>query len=425
MGHYSLFITYLIVFFGTVNLLRIVFFMVGSDIYSVQKALREKKRGRLFFLPKPSFSVIIPAHNEESTILPAIMSVIMADYAHDKLQLIVVDDGSTDKTYTLVEKYRRRYNLNFFLIRQKNSGKASALNNAIKNYAVGELVMCLDADSTIAPDALAKAAVYFENPRVVALSANVKIRPTGTLFNLIQRFEYLVCYQMKRAQTVFNIEYIIGGIGSTFRRTALEEVGFYDTDTMTEDIDLTMKFLQLGNRERGVIYGADVITYTESVLDLPGLIRQRFRWKYGRCQTFIKNASLFFSRDKRHGKKLSWFYLPYALFGDLAFFFEPFLVGYLLYLVFRFGDVASILSAFVVISIYIIMNILAEDTLPIKEKLKHLPLAPAMYLLFYVLSYAEYMALIKTYGKFWQVPQSLKKRECGWEHVARVKSLIA
>src|SRR3989344_5068072 len=110
---------------------------------------------------------------------------------------------------------------------------------------------------------------------------------------------------------------------------------------MTEDIDLTMKFLQLGNRERGVIYGADVITYTESVLDLPGLIRQRFRWKYGRCQTFIKNASLFFSRDKRHGKKLSWFYLPYALFSDFAFFFEPFMVSYLLYIVIRYGDWVS------------------------------------------------------------------------------------
>jgi cellulose synthase/poly-beta-1,6-N-acetylglucosamine synthase-like glycosyltransferase len=266
------------------------------------------------------------------------------------------------------------------------------------------------------------AASYFVDPRVVALSANVKIRPSGKLFNLIQVFEYLVCYQMKRAQTIFNIEYIIGGIGSTFRHSALMRVGFYDTDTITEDIDLTMKLLRLGGKKHRVIYGSDVIAYTESVLDLTGLIRQRFRWKYGRAQTVVKNHALFFNTSQKHSRWLTWFYLPYALFSDLAFFFEPFMVSYIAYIVIAYGDWVTLASAFGVVGGYIALNILAEDTIPLRQKLALAAIAPFMYFFFYILSYVEYLALIKTYMKFWEIPESIKARNCGWTHVERAKA---
>lgn len=421
MSGYSYFITTLIVILGILNILRMVFFMVGSDIYTVQQALRmRRKRNVIFGLP--TFSVVIPAHNEEHTIARTIQSVIDARYPKDRLEIVVVDDGSTDATYAIAEHYQVVPGLHFKVISQKNAGKAHALNNAMRNHATGELMMCLDADSSLDPQALMNAASYFVDPRTVALSANVKIRATGTLFNLIQMFEYLVCYQMKRAQTVFNIEYIIGGIGSTFRRSALQQVGFYDTDTITEDIDLTMKFLLLGNKRHRVIYGSDVIAYTESVLDLGGLIRQRFRWKYGRAQTFLKNKALFFSADRKNSQWLTQFYLPYAIFSDIAFFFEPFMVSYIAYVVIRYGDWTTLASAIAVIGGYIALNILAEDTIPRKQKGFLVIMAPFMYLFFYLLSYVEYLALIKTYSKFWEIPKSIKAGSCGWTHVARAKS---
>ena len=416
---YAHFIANLIIFLGAINIIRMVFFMVGSDCYSLKNALNRKSLREDFELP--TFTVVIPAHNEGISILHSVKSVVNANYPKNKLQLIVVDDGSSDDTYAIVDRYRAENKINLWLIHQENAGKAHALNNGLRNYAVGELVMCLDADSTIAPEALRKAAWHFRDSRVVALSSNVKIRPTGTLFNLIQIFEYIVCYQMKRASSLFNIEYIIGGIGSTFRHSTLKKVGYYDTDTITEDIDLTMKLLQLGNKEHRVIYGADVITYTESVLDMSGLIRQRFRWKYGRAQTFVKNASLFFSKSNRQNKGLTWFYLPYALFSDLAFFFEPFMVSYIGYIIFRYGDWVTFLSAFAVIGTYISMNVLAEDTLPLKQKLKLVAIAPSMYFFFYALTFVEYMALIKTYVKFQEIPKSIDQEKCSWEHVARAE----
>lgn len=407
----------LVVILGMVNLIRMALFLIGADVYSLRahRARRTKIPKRL-----PTLSVVIPAYNEEQTILRCVASVVAADYPKSQLQIIVVDDGSTDATVARVRAYKRQHGIReLTVLARPHGGKARALNAAIRKAATGELVMCLDADSTIAPDALKKAAAHFTDPRVAALASNIHILDDGSLLSLIQRFEYLVCYQMKRAQTVYNIEYIIGGIGSTFRRTILASVGFYDTNTVTEDIDLTMKIIQRGNKEHRVIYGADVITYTESVKTIAGLIRQRYRWKYGRCQTFLKNRTLFFHRGRQYSRMLTWGYLPFAIFGDLAFFLEPLLVAYILYVTIHFRNPWTLLSAIAVISAYFIMNILGDDTLSVRQKLSFILLAPSMYVLFYVLSYVEYVALLRALVNLPKIRESVRQDFCSWEHVAR------
>ncbi len=414
------FLTYAVLVVCLFNLLRMAVFLIGADIYGVQQTLSKRKMKRSTL---PTFSVVIPAHNEEETIVQAVKSVFASDYPRKKLQVIVVDDGSTDRTVELVRAlYEDPLYDNLLVIEQANSGKAHALNYGMKNYASGDLVMCLDADSTVLPSSIRNAARYFRDKRVVALSSNVKIRPTGTLLNLIQQFEYIICYQMKRAHTVFNVEYIIGGIGSTFRRSALESVDFYDTDTITEDIDLTFKLLRAGNKENRVIYGSDVVTYTESVLSVKDLIKQRYRWKHGRSQTFLKNKELFFSRDSRHSKLLTWVYLPYALVSDLAFFFEPLIVAFILYIVIAFVDWPTIIGSLLVISAYIALNIFAEDTIPWRQRFRLALFAPLMYVLFYLLSYVEYVALLKSYARSHHLIKGTDTN-CNWEHVARAQRI--
>lgn len=239
------------------------------------------------------------------------------------------------------------------------------------------------------------------------------------LLNLLQQFEYTICYQMKRGQTVYNIEYIIGGIGSAFRKDYLEVIGYYDTNTITEDIDLTMKMLQHGNKLIRVIYAADVVAYTQSALSVSDLIRQRYRWKWGRYQTFLKNKYMFFSTDKKFTKGLTWIYLPYALFGDLAFFFEPLVVGYIFFLTIRYHDFTTLLSATTVISFYITMNILAEDTIPYSKKIPMILLSPIMYFLFYILSYVEYLALVKSLLNIHTLKSSMTTKRHVWKPVKR------
>lgn len=410
------FVTYLIVFFGIVNLFRMTLFLIGSDFYALYRHLKRKKDYGDSYLP--IFSVIIPAYNEEKTILRAVSSVLENGYPQDKLQLVVIDDGSTDQTLKKVVDFRQRgWIKNLKIIRQRSMGKAHALNSGMRLHPQGELVMCLDSDSYLETGALEKSAQYFKDPEVMAVAANVKIIDSGSLLNLIQKFEYLICYQMKRAQTFFNIEYIIGGIGSTFRRSALAKVGYYDTNTVTEDIDVTMKILREGNKNCRVIYGADIIAHTESVLTIGGLIRQRYRWKWGRSQTFLKNKAMFFSPQKRFTKGLAWFYLPFAIFCDFAFLWEPWIIGYILYVSIAYRDPITILSAMAVIVSYISFNTMKEETLTAKEKVKLVVLSPAIY--FYILSFVEYLALIRTLMNLKNLKKSLRADICAWQHVER------
>jgi len=412
------FIAYLIVILGLINLLRMTAFLVGSEIYSTRHHLharRKKKHTANAFV-----SIVIPAHNEEITIIRALRSIVRNNYPRDKREIIVIDDGSTDRTSHIVKAYVKRYGVkNVTLVRQPNGGKARALNNGMQGHANGELIMCLDADSCLAPDGIRHAVRYFDDETIVAVASNVKIIPGSGYLNLVQRLEFVVNYQIKRALTTFNIEYIIGGIGSVFRKSMLEKVGYYDGNTVTEDIDLTMKMLQYGNKKHRLVYGADVIAHTEGVLDLKSLIRQRYRWKWGRCQTFLKNRNLFFNTDKRFTKGLTFIYLPYIIFGELAFLLEPLLTGIIFYIIIRYRDLYTILSAFLIMWIFIVFNIIAENTFTLKEKVELFLISPIMYFLFYILNFVEYAALIKSLIRLPWLQKSIDSNICGWNHVAR------
>lgn len=409
-------ITLLVISLGILNLFRMSFFMIGSDIYGLLNHLQKKRRSDY----QPLVSVVIPAFNEEKSIISCVSSVLQSNYPQNKLEIVVINDGSTDNTIINLIKFKSKDNHdNLNIISQENSGKAHALNNGIQNYAKGELIMCLDGDSIVTPDAIKNAVRYFEQNNVMAIASNLKIKKDKGLLNLIQRFEYAISYQMKKAQTIFNIEYIIGGVGSVFRKSILEKVYFYDTNTVTEDIDLTLKIIRNGNRDFRVIYGSDIVTYTQGALTIKDLIKQRYRWKWGRYQTFIKNKDLFFSLDKKYTKSLSWFYLPYAVFSDITFFLEPVIITYVWGIIFYFRDLKSFFIMITVIIFYLSLNILSEETFSFAEKLEMVMLTPLMYFLFYILSMVEYVALIKSWVNMPKLRTSLLNQKQSWQPITR------
>ena len=316
-------ITVIIAVAAIINLVRMMAYLVGADLYTIRKA---RSKGRVSSY-RPSVSLVVPMHNEGPIVERTLEHLLKVDY--EPLQIIVVDDGSTDDTAERIIAFKLAHNRGGILeaFTKKNGGKAEAINTAIRTRATGELVMCLDGDSFLAPDAVEKSVAYFADERVVARASNVNIMPDGTVLGFIQRFEYLVSHHMKKAHTTFNVEYIIGGIGSMFRRSTLDEVGLYDTNTMTEDIDLTLKIIaRKGNRSSRVVYAADSLVYTEAVPSVRSLYKQRTRWKYGRAQAFYKHWRLFFSLDRKHGLALSWFMLPVVVFQEAMGILEP-LIG--------------------------------------------------------------------------------------------------
>jgi cellulose synthase/poly-beta-1,6-N-acetylglucosamine synthase-like glycosyltransferase len=414
MNGASLFIYMFIAGLSFLNFIRIFALLIGSDIYDIVHIIKKARKKRAH---APAISVIIPAYNEETGVIRTIESVMASTYS--KKEIIVVNDGSTDQTKAKLRSFQRKHPGVISIINQPNAGKAEALNNAIFNRAKSPLVMVLDADSLLHPDALHNMVAHFRDRRVIAAASNVKILPTKSTLGLSQRIEYLISYRMKRSMSIMNMEYIVGGVGSTFRRSALLKVGGYDTDTMTEDIDLTVKLIKIfGNTKNRIHYAADSVAYTEHVLSFASLVKQRFRWKYGRFQTLLKNKDMFFNKSKDYDKKLTWIQLPYALIGEFVLLVEPLLIGYILWVTLAYGDGTSLLSVYVIVSSFIFLMLLGENTETTKTKLSLSAILPLAYILMYILAVVEFLALVKSIRRHKLLLGNVVEKS-SWQHVER------
>ncbi len=414
----------LLAILGIMNIIRLTMYMIASDYYEIYRTLktRKNKNKRAYV---PTISVVVPAHNEGVIIRDTLESLQASIYRKDKMEIILVDDGSSDNTATIARNYiskLRRSGEDYFptrVIRQKNGGKASALNNGIRNYATGKLVMCLDGDSLVDPNMVKNSVAYFRDRYVMAMASNVNIIEDGTVLSLVQRFEYILCGHMKKAQTAMNVEYIIGGIGSVFRRSTIRWVKFYDTNTMTEDIDLSMKIVGRGNKRNKLIFASDAISYTEPVHSLKALIGQRFRWKYGRMQTFLKNRAIFFNTGKEYSKLLTWIMLPFTLVQEFFLFCEPLVIGFLLYTSIRYQNPRTMIFVASIISIYLLLAVWSTEHLSKTEKIRLSVLAPTMYFLVYMLTLVEYLSLVMSVSKLPKLKASIANEFTTWKSPER------
>jgi cellulose synthase/poly-beta-1,6-N-acetylglucosamine synthase-like glycosyltransferase len=406
---------YLIAVLSLLNFVRVLTMLIGADLYDIKQIMRKRKAHQSPY--RPLITVVIPAYNEEMGVIRTVRSVMANTYT--RTQIIVVDDGSKDKTLRMLRNFQRQHKGVFTVVHQANAGKAAAINRAVQYWAKGSLVMVVDADSLLAPDAIANMVAHFRDRKNIATASNVKIIPTRSLLGVAQRLEYLISYRMKRSLTTLNMEYIVGGVGSTFRRSALLKTGLYDTDTMTEDIDLTVKLIRhYGNKSYRVHYAADSVAYTEHVLTFKSLVKQRFRWKYGRFQTLLKNQELFFNNAKRYDKRLTWYQLPYALVGEFVLLLEPILVGYILFVAVRFTDVTSLISVYIIVTGFVFLMLTGEDSETTRSKIVLSAALPLAYVLMYILTAVEFAALVSSIRK----SRQLFRREMhssSWEHVER------
>ena len=405
----------LIALLSLLNFVRVFSMLIGADLYDIKQILRKHKKHPSSY--KPLVTVVIPAYNEEVGVIRTLNSVLASNYSN--IQTIVVDDGSKDKTLNMLRNYQRKHRGKVIVVHQKNAGKAAAINRAVQHWSKGKLIMVVDADSLLAPDAIGNMVAHFRDRRVIAAASNVKVIPTKKMLGVAQRLEYLISYRMKRALTTFNMEYIVGGVGSTFRKSVLVKTGLYDTDTMTEDIDLTVKLIrEYGNKKYKIHYAADSVAYTEHVLNFKSLIKQRFRWKYGRFQTLLKNQAMFFSKSKKYDRRLTWYQLPYAIVGEIVLLLEPLLVGYIIYVVARYADLTSMVSVYVIVTAFVFLMLSGEESEPVRSKIGLAIALPLAYILMYILTAVEFAALIKSIA---QSKQLFRREmvESSWEHVER------
>ncbi len=249
----------------------------------------------------PFVSIIVPVYNEEKVINDSIISLLQLDYPN--YEIIIVNDGSTDNTKKVAESlvgYQRgKYNkTKVSLISKPNGGKAKALNAGIR-LSKAEIILCMDGDSQLSPDSLKLAVRHFANKEIGAVAGNVKVLNRGKLFTDLQALEYIEGLNMARsAQSYVRLVNIIPGPIGFFRRKAIEEAGFYSSDTFAEDADLTLKILANGWK---IYYEPNSISYTEAPAKLQQLLKQRYRWTRGILQSIRKHKKLMFDPSINFG----------------------------------------------------------------------------------------------------------------------------
>lgn len=388
------FLFYLFITISVIDIIHLGFYLVGANIYDIwqfRRHARMPKRSSRHL--RPLVSVLIPAHNEELGIIRCLESVRKNTYR--KLEIIVVDDASTDDTRKLARQYIKAHpNRNIRLMfKRKNGGKAAALNHALRRGAKGDLVMTLDADSVIHRKSITNAVSYFDDPRIAGVAANVRIMDSTTVLGLLQKFEHMVGYRSKKFFSITNSEYIVGGVASTYRRDILKKVRFYDTGTSTEDIGLSLKVVAQGNREHRLIYAVNVLAMTEGVQTFKALLRQRYRWKLGGLQNLVKYRRLVANTDSRYSRGLTLYRLPMAFFGELMLLLEPLAIGYVFYVCYLLLNPSMIIGAYMTITVYLLLNIWPDEHMTLLKKVKMSLYTPAMYFIFYLMNIVQLAAI--------------------------------
>jgi cellulose synthase/poly-beta-1,6-N-acetylglucosamine synthase-like glycosyltransferase/peptidoglycan/xylan/chitin deacetylase (PgdA/CDA1 family) len=265
---------------GIIGFARIALLVVMAKVHV-------RRRRRRWGPPvRRPVSVIVPAYNEEAGIRATLDSLAASRHP---IEIIVVDDGSTDATAAIVQQLIDRPPPGMpplRLVRQPNSGKPVALNTGVA-HARGDILILLDGDTVFEPDTIAWLVQPFADPGVGAVSGNAKVGNRTGILGRWQHIEYVVGFNLDRRMYDLAgcMPTVPGAIGA-FRRDALNRVGGVSTDTLAEDTDLTMSVIRDGWK---VVYEERAIAWTEAPASLRQLWRQRYRWCYGTLQAMWKH----------------------------------------------------------------------------------------------------------------------------------------
>lgn len=254
----------------------------------------------------PTVTIIIPAWNEEKTLAGTVNSLLDLDYPKDRIQLFIVDDGSTDNTLAIAKEFERHANVRVF--HKENGGKCTAMNLGISE-STADLVGCLDADSFVEKNALIEIVRYLEDPEVMAVTPAVLIHAPDNPLRRMQSTEYIVGQFTRKIFARLNALYVTPGPFSIYRREVFTKIGPFVHGYGTEDMEMAMR-MQANHMRIENAHTARI--YTVCPRTPRTLYKQRVRWITG----FLKNV---------------FFHYRYLLFsprfGNLGMLTIPFAFG--------------------------------------------------------------------------------------------------
>ena len=282
-----LFVTYFLLLFLSIFWLLVLF------------SREEKKQGKET-KPSPqfpSFTAIVPAHNEEKSILATLQSLVDLDYPKDRIEIIVVPNACTDRTTEIVEKFiAQNPAQKIIMISQETPGKGRAMNVGLAK-AQGEYFACLDADSFIAPNALkAMLPIFAQDQNIAAVCPLLKVKNPQSILQKVQWYEYVVNMFYKFLNAKIDCIHVTPGPFSVYKTKIIKDLGGYDETTITEDLEIAIR---LQKHQYKIMQTFDTVVETLVPTTWKKLFRQRTRWYKGSVDNSIKYRSLIF--NKKYG----------------------------------------------------------------------------------------------------------------------------
>ncbi|MFH1424471.1 MAG: glycosyltransferase [archaeon] len=245
-------------------------------------------------------SILVPAYNEEEGIARLLDSLLDLDYKNK--EIVVIDDGSKDKTYEIASKYKRR---GVKVFKKENGGKANALNYGLK-HCTGEFIFTIDADCVVDKKTLKKMVRFFKNPEVMAVVPSLRVYKPRKIIERVQAVEYIITSFNRKMLSFMQALNVVPG-APMYRASFFRKHGKFDETTMTEDLEMGMRMQSKGYK---IDFAWDAPVLTKVPKTMVSLFRQRRRWGYGFLENFMKYRKMV---GLKYGE-LGLFYLPAMFF---------------------------------------------------------------------------------------------------------------
>ncbi|MFA6257327.1 MAG: glycosyltransferase [Candidatus Paceibacterota bacterium] len=315
---------------GDIILYILVFLSVYVQVFFLITFIENRKKivirsGKVELKNYPAVTITIPCWNEEKTVERTIKSALRLNYPKDKLKVFLVDDGSTDGTLRVVNKFSSHPSIKIF--HKKNGGKHTALNLALENIET-EFFGCLDADSIADSEALVRIMSYFEkDATVMAVAPSVTVHEPKNFIQYAQKAEYYMGVYFKKMLGILGAINVTPGPLTVFRKEVFDKLGPYRHGHSTEDMEIAYR---MQKNLYKIEHCNDAYVYTNTPATIRKLYTQRLRWIYGFINNTIDYREVLFK--KKYGN-FALFTLP---MGVISIFSVSYLFGRILYNLVRF-----------------------------------------------------------------------------------------
>ena len=268
----------------------------------------------------PTVTIAVPCYNEQETIEKTVESLLSLDYPKDKMTIFLIDDGSKDNTWNLIQGLDNGKNVRAF--HKENGGKHTALNFALEQ-STSEFFGCLDADSFVHNQALKRILKYFENdPRTMAVAPSIVVYNPKNILQSAQKVEYDMAIYTKKMLGFMGGIHVTPGPFSIFRKKVFDDLGNYHKAHNTEDQEIALRMQEHGYK---IDHCPDAFVYTNTPNSIIKLYRQRLRWIYGFIKNLIDYRRLLFK--KKYGS-VAIFTLPSGMVSIFGVIFLSITVVY-------------------------------------------------------------------------------------------------